>query len=114
VAKKATSGQKVVAAGAALAAAPAGHAGLQRNAIADRVLCHLGSHGADPTRRLVAEDQRRAHHELADPPVFVVVDVGAADAYRGDLHDDLVRAGLGDRAFLNAQITGGMQDGGAV
>ncbi len=85
-------GAEVVAAGAALAAAPTRHARLERHAVADGVLRGALAELDHAARRLVPEDQRRLDDERADAAVLVVVDVGAADADRGDLDQHLARA----------------------
>ena len=59
-------------------------------------------HGAGS---LVTQDHRLVDDEGADPPVGVVVDVGAADAGVVDGHED-VAVGLegGDRALLEGEV----------
>jgi hypothetical protein len=107
-------GAEVVAAGAALAAAPARYARLERHAVADGVPARLLPERHDPAGGLVAEHERCAHDVVADPPVLVVVDVRAADADGADLDEHLARPGLGHRALLDPDVPGGVQHGGAV
>ena len=61
----------------------------------------------------MAEDQRVVHHVVADPAVFVVVDVAAADADGGDLHQDLVGLEVRDGQGFQRHVALAFQDGGA-
>jgi hypothetical protein len=107
-------GTEVVAAGAALPAAPAGHARLQRHPLADPVAARLGSLGNHHPGGLVAQDEGSVDHVGADAAVIVVMDVGAADADGPDLDQHLLGAGLWDRDVLDAEITDAMQDSRSV
>ena len=69
-----------------------------------------GDHGPGG---LVAEHQRRLHHEVADPPVLVVVHVGAAGPDGGDPYEHLPRAGLGPGPLLQRDLSHPVQHGRA-
>jgi hypothetical protein len=68
----------------------------------------------DATSRFVAERERRAHHVVADPPVLVVVLVGAAHTDGGDLDQHLARARLGQGPILDPHVADPVQHRGAV
>ena len=61
----------------------------------------------------MAQDQRVVHDVVADPAVLVVVDVTAADADGGDLHQDLVRVQLRDGQGFHGHLALAFEDGGA-
>ncbi len=92
---------EVVAPGQTLFAAPAGLLRLQRHPLPDPVLGNPDADGPDRAGRLVAQHQRLGDDEVGDPAVLVVVHVGTADADRGHLDQDLVRARLGNRDLLD-------------
>src|SRR5215213_3504587 len=76
---------EVVAACPALAAGAVRDARLQGYALANLVFRRLFSQGYDRSHRLVAEDKGLPDDERAYAPLFVVVDVRAADADSPDL-----------------------------
>ena len=106
-------GAQVVPAGFALLAGAAGPLGFDGDPLADAGGVHGASDGGDPSGEFVAEDQRVVHDVVADPAVLVVVDVAAADADGGDLHQDLVRVELRDGQGFHGHVALALQDGGA-
>jgi hypothetical protein len=60
------------------------------------------------------EDERRSHNVIADPTVLEVVHVRAADADGADLDEHLSRAGIRDRALLDAHVARRVHHGGDV
>ena len=72
---------EVVTTSKALIAAPAWLARFDRHPFADARLGNSAANLDYLARRLVTEDQRALDHEVADPSVLVVVDVGPAHAY---------------------------------
>ena len=104
---------QVVASGLALLALAAGALGFDGDALADAGRVNGASDGGDPAGEFVAEDQRVVHHVVADPAVLVVVDVAAADADGGDLHQDLVGVELRDGQGFHSHVALALQDGGA-
>ena len=107
-------GAEVVAAGAALGAAAAGDARLERHAVARAMAGHLRADLDDAPGGLVPEHHRRAHDEVADAAVLVVVDVRAAHADGGDLDEHLARPRLGHGPLLDPDVARRVQHGGAV
>ena len=93
---------------------PHGSPGLERHAVADGVLADALADRDDAPGALVAEHVRPADDARLDAAVLVVVDVGAADADRGDLDEHVERPGLGHRAVLDADVAGRVEDRGAV
>ena len=74
---------------AALLALPARDARLERDSLADRVPFCVRAALDHDAGHLVPEDERLLDDVGADAAVFVVVDVGAADAHRAYLDEDL-------------------------
>jgi hypothetical protein len=82
-------GAQVVTASPALLTLPAGHARLDTHALAGAVLGDFLANRDYGARRLVAEHQRIAHNERADPTMFEIVHVGAAYPNRADPYEQL-------------------------
>jgi hypothetical protein len=94
---------EVVAAGAAFSAAAAVALGFDRDALTDPGLGNLRTDGDDGAGAFVAENQRTLDDELTNATVPVVMGVGAADADRGDLDQDLVTGYLGQRDLFHVE-----------
>lgn len=106
---------EIVAAGEAVAAAAAGVAGLESDAV---TLLEVLDFGADLDYRaggFVAEDHGVLDNKVADGSVEPVVDIGAADARVVYCYED-VMGGLerGDGAFLEGDVVGLIEDEGKV
>jgi hypothetical protein len=99
---------------AALLAPPAGNPGFECDPLTDRAVARVAPDGDDHAGTLVPEDQRRVDDEVADPPVFVIVHVGAAHSDGPDFYENLVGAETGDRALLQPQVSYPVQHGGRV
>jgi hypothetical protein len=84
---------------------------LNRDPLADSLSADSLSYVYDHASRLVAQDERLTNHIGADPAVFVVVDIGAADSYRFDLDQHFSWAWSGNRSFLYADIVGSIEHG---
>ena len=95
---------QVVSPGQALPAPAAGLLRLQRDPLTRRTVGHLGADRADGSRRLMAEHQWLADHEVGDPAVVEVVHVRATDPDRGHLDQHLERAGLGHRGWAYGDL----------
>ena len=95
---------QVVATGETLHAVAAGHARLDGHSLAHLERRHLAPDGGDHPAGLVAQDQGCVHDVRPDPPVLVVVDVGAAYAHRADLDQDLVRRGSRNGPLLDVDL----------
>jgi hypothetical protein len=107
-------GTKVVAATAALSAAPAGNAWLERDTVADGVSRRPCAETDHTPSGFVAEDKRRADDRRSDAPVLVVVRVGAADTYGAHFNEHLAGAGRRHRPLLQDDRAGPSQDRGAI
>jgi len=84
----------MVVAALAVGAAPAGNAGFERDSVARFEADDVVTDGDDLARALVAEDERFLDDVVADPTVFVVVDVRATDTDFADRDQHLVRCRL--------------------
>jgi hypothetical protein len=100
---------EVAAAGLTGAALPARQARVDRDPVALLDPADVAAGLDHVARDLVAEDQGLAHREVADPPLAIVMQVGAADAAGAEPEPDLVRPERRRRALLEAQVPGTMQ-----
>ena len=96
-------GAEVVAAGPALPATAAVLLRLDSHPLTDSGLRHLLAYGNDAARQLMAKDQGTRDNEVADPPVPVVVSIGAADSDCSDLDEHLVARHRGGRHLLDVE-----------
>jgi hypothetical protein len=67
--------------------------------------------GNDHTTGFVTKDEWGFDHEIADPAMLVVVDVGATGADRLNPDEDLMRAGNGHRPPLQRDVMNPPQNG---
>jgi hypothetical protein len=104
---------QVIAAGLALFAGAAGALGFDGDAVADAGGVNGASDGGDPAGEFVAQDQWVVNHVVADPAMFVVVNVAAADADCGHLHQDLIGVELRNREGFQGHVPLALQDGGS-
>jgi hypothetical protein len=90
----------------------AGLDGVDRHPVADGHPGRLVAHRDDDAGELVAEDQRALAVGRADRAAAVVVlEVGAADAARGDLDDDVRGAGRRVGHVLQPEVLHVVEDG---
>ena len=104
---------QVVPSGFALLALAAGPLGFDGDPLADAGGVNGASDGGDAAGEFVAEDQRVVHDVIADPAVLVVVDVAAADAHGGDLHQNLVGVKLWEGQGFHGHVALAFEDVGA-
>ena len=104
----------VVAAGPAIATAPARNSGLDAHPLPDAQLGHLRPERDHPPARLVAEDERLGHDPRADPAVLVVVDIEPQMPTARSIDQHLVRPRRRDGALLDPKVAGPVEDSGAV
>jgi hypothetical protein len=90
-------------------AAPARQARVDRDPVADLDAGHLSAGLDHLARHLVAEDQRLAHREIADPALEIVVQVRAADAAGAKAHPHLIGLQRCERPLLETKILGSVQ-----
>ena len=84
---------QVIASGAAEFAGPARFAGLQGHPVARFQVADRLARAHDDTGTLVAQHKWRFDNKIADPPMFVIMKIGAADPDRLDLDQNLVILG---------------------
>jgi len=102
-------GAQVVAAGAALGAAAARHAGLERDALTDGMLHGTWAALDDDAGDLMAEHERLLDDERPDPAVLVVVHVGPADTDRVHLDEHVAFSELRQSARLEPDVVRAVQ-----
>ena len=106
-------GAQVVPPRPAHPAGPAGHARLHGHELADLEALDPLAQLCDRAGKLVAEHQRALDDHIADPPVQVVVDIGAAHPAVLHGHGHLARPRGRRGALLEGQLAGLHQHGGS-
>ena len=97
----------------AVDAGVAGAAGIDRDALANREAGDARAERMQRARHLMAKHHRLLQADDAKAAMVVIMQVRAANAADADADENLARAGHGHRHGVNAQVLGGVNDGGA-
>ena len=95
-------------------AATAVDASLDGDALADAEMGDGRAECSDDTGCFVTKDERGTNSKVAVAAMGVVMEVGAAEAGGDDLDLGFVGTGRPDRAFLDADVAGCVEDGGGA
>ena len=88
----------------AIPAMAAGLPRLQGHPVANLQVGHLAAHLHHCAAGLMAQDEGRLHHKIADGPGLVIMHIGTADAYIFQLNQNLILLGGGDGTLGEAHL----------
>ena len=97
----------------AIGASVARAARVDRDALADGERRHARAQRMHDARHLMPEHHRLFEADDAETAVIVIMQIGAADAAGADADQHFARLGYGHWHRVDAQIFGGVKDGGA-